>query len=85
MKMLLAACVLMTGCATAQPVPVTVRVPVPVPCDVPDVARPAMPTEALPVDAGVFIVGRALWAEIEVREGYEAQLRAAAGACRRIQ
>lgn len=70
---LLAAC----GVAPVQ----KVNVPIPVVCDAAEPARPAMPTGALmpPVDIDQF--AKAAMAEIELREGYEGELRAALGAC----
>jgi hypothetical protein len=59
----------------------TVKVPVPVECRVSTPARPAMPTEALApgVDPDRFVA--ASQAEIELREGYEGELRAALAEC----
>lgn len=85
MKALAAAVALLvlSGCATTQPGdPITVRVPVPVPCDPPAVQRPAMPVDSLAPGSDVFQVARAHWAEREIREGYETQLRAAVDGCR---
>ena len=67
------------GCGTAQLQ--TVKVPVPVECRVQTPARPALPTEALApgVDLDRFVA--AAQAEIELREGYEAELRAALEQC----
>lgn len=59
----------------------TVKVPVPVECRVEVPARPAMPTEALSpgLDLDRFTVSAL--AEIELREGYEGELRAALTGC----
>lgn len=59
----------------------TVKVPVPIECRVRTPARPAMPTEALApgVDLDRFVA--ASQAEIELREGYEGELRAALEQC----
>ena len=72
-----AACVAACGTAPLQ----TVKVPVPVECRVQTPARPAMPTEALApgVDLDRFVA--ASQAEIELREGYEGELRAALEQC----
>jgi len=70
---LLAAC----GVAPVQ----TVKVPIPVPCDAAEPARPAMPTEALSPGVDLDRFAAAAMAEIELREGYEGELRAAARAC----
>ena len=78
------ALVVPTGCAAQEPrIEVrTVNVAVPVPCDEPVPERPAMPTEALAhrPDLDTFVATVA--AEIDVREGYEGQLRTALGNCR---
>ena len=76
MRAIIAACVLLAGCSTQVQ-----RVAVPVPCRVAIPARPIMPTESLPVDASLDAFVQAAAAEIERREGYETQLRAALGAC----
>lgn len=72
----------LSGCA-AQPAPRVpqVHVPVPVPCQETEPTRPVMPTEALAVDVTLDAFAAAAIAEIERREGYEAQLRAALAAC----
>lgn len=59
----------------------TVKVPMPIECRVQTPARPAMPTEALApgVDLDRFVA--ASQAEIELREGYEGELRAALEQC----
>jgi len=76
---------LLTGCATQEPrIEVrTVNVAVPVSCQEPVPERPAMPTESL--KPGVMLDGFAAsaMAEIELREGYEGQLRTALDNCRR--
>lgn len=72
------------GCATAPHVEVrTVKVPVPVECREATPIRPSMPTEALAADADPFVLLRASLAEIDRREGYEVQLRAALDNCTR--
>ncbi len=68
----------LVGCATKQE---PVRVTVPVPCAVQLPQRPPMPTESLSVDVALDDFVAAAAAEIERREGYEVQLRAALGAC----
>jgi hypothetical protein len=75
----LAAALALAGCGTTQYT--QVRVPVPVECkeQVPD--RPAMPTEALHPGTPPWVLQRAALAEIDRREGYELQLRAALVAC----
>lgn len=74
---------LLTGCATPERI-VQVRVPVPVACQVAEPQRPIMDTETLAIDAKIDEQARAMRAEIERREGYEGELRAALRACRTI-
>ena len=59
----------------------TVKVPVPVECSVEVPARPAMPTEALSPGVDLDRFSASALAEIELREGYEGELRAALQAC----
>jgi len=61
----------------------TVKVPVPVECREEMPTRPAMPTDTLDPAATVDIQNRAMRAEIERRDGYEAELVAALENCRR--
>ncbi len=74
---MVAAALLLAGCSTCE----AVRVPVPVPCKVTPPQRPSMPTEALAADTSLDDFVAAAAAEIERREGYELQLRAALQAC----
>ena len=79
---LLAAVALTGRGATAPRVEMQrVNVAVPVECKEPMTDRPAMPTEALRPGATVDQFVQAAQAEIERREGYEVQLRAALRAC----
>ncbi|RYF78126.1 MAG: hypothetical protein EOO29_20155 [Comamonadaceae bacterium] len=73
----------LSGCASAPPrVEIQrVNVAVPVACNEPTPARPVMPTEALRPGADVDQFTQAATAEIERREGYEVQLRAALAIC----
>ncbi len=75
----------LAGCAVPVPrVEVQqVKVPIPVECKEPVPERPSMPTEALQVGASVDTFTQAAQAEIERREGYEGQLRAALDNCRK--
>lgn len=59
----------------------TTKVPVPVECRVEVPARPAMPTEALAPGADLDRFSASAMAEIELREGYEGELRAALNQC----
>lgn len=78
----LAGCYALTlaGCATEPTMQVT-RVPVPVECREPVPDRPAMPTDRLTAGSTLDIFVQAAAAEIEVREGYEGQLRTALENC----
>lgn len=82
----LAAAVLLAGCGVTPPARVDiqqVKVAVPVPCDEPEPERPNMPTEQLPAGADVDMYVQAAGAELERREGYETELRAALANCKR--
>lgn len=83
----LAAAFLLAGCGAAPPARVEiqqVKVAVPVPCDEREPERPNMPTEQLPAGADVDMFVQAAGAELERREGYEIQLRAALANCKRL-
>ena len=69
----------LTGCAATPPT--RVQIPVPIECREPIPTRPAMPTEALLPGATPWVLLRAALAEIDRREGYELQLRAALVVC----
>lgn len=62
-------------------VPVPVHVTVPVECREPVPDRPAMPTELFAAKPTVDQLAVARAAEIEIREGYEVQLRHVAETC----
>lgn len=82
----LAAAALLAGCGATPPARVEiqqVKVAVPVPCDESEPERPNMPTEQLSAGADVDMFVQAASAELERREGYEIQLRAALANCRR--
>lgn len=79
---LIAACALSACAVGGKNVEVQrVNVAVPVACQEPTPDRPAMPTEALRPGANVDQFAQAATAEIERRERYEVQLRAALRAC----
>lgn len=75
-----AAVAFLAGCAH-QPQVVPPRVVIPVECREPTPERPAMPTDALPLDASVDQFVQAAAAEIDRREAYEDRLRTALAAC----
>lgn len=77
--------IVISGCATPEPVidVRTVNVAVPVPCREPVPDRPAMPTEALEHRPTLDAFVAAAIAEIELREGYELELRTALEGCTR--
>ncbi|CAN7473590.1 hypothetical protein LJR170_003134 [Variovorax paradoxus] len=72
-------CVVLTACGSLPPQ--TLKVPIPVECRVQVPARPAMPTEALAPGADPDRFAAAAMAEIELREGYEGELRSALSVC----
>lgn len=71
----------LAGCA-GQPAPQVVKVPTPVYCEPDDVPAPALPIDQLQEGADDYDVTRALWATVEMQEGYQVKLRAAVDACR---
>lgn len=77
---LIAIALLGAGCAGA-PVYTRVHVPVPEACTEPVPDRPAMPTEVLAPGVAPWTLLQSALAEIDRREGYELQLRAALVAC----
>lgn len=77
----LGAVLALAGCASSPAPAARVLVPVPVECREPVPERPTMPTELLLPGAHPWVVMRAALAEIDRREGYEVQLRAALLAC----
>jgi len=80
----LIALLILTGCASPGR-PVQTRVPIPVACQVAEPARPMMDTDTVPIDAPIDELARAMRAEVERREGYEGELRAALQACRQLK
>lgn len=82
--LLLVVMVALAGCAgLVEPEPRTVRVEVPVavPCRAPAVDVPTWATASLQKNDSLQVKVRALLAERQQRQGYEAQLRAAVQAC----
>lgn len=80
MKMILiAACLLVSGCTATLPQETRVTIPVECREEVPD--RPVMPTDAIQSGAGLDVFVQAATAEIERREGYEVRLRSALVSC----
>ena len=69
----------LAGCGTT--IPQNVSVAVPVECRVQTPARPPMPTAALSPGVSLDRFAASATAEIELREGYEIELRAALDAC----
>lgn len=58
-----------------------VNIPIPVECRAAVPARPAMPTEGLEPGVDLDRFSASAMAEIELREGYEGELRAALAQC----
>ena len=77
----LALCLAVAGCGTWGGGAVNIGVPIPVECREPTPPRPTMPTETLSPGVALDSFVKASQAEIEIREGYEAQLRTALAAC----
>lgn len=69
--------IFLAGCATPQTR--VVKLPIPVPCITETIKEPDYPT--VEADAGLFERVQVLLAERELRQGYEAQLKAALAAC----
>lgn len=65
---------ILAGCSTVETAPATVSVAVFRPCPTSMPPRPVFPTESLALDADIWTIGTALWAEILAREAYELQL-----------
>lgn len=78
----MALALLCAACGTNPPEVVEVSVPVPIYCEPPARSRPALPLDALPLEADLFEVLRAAKATTEVLEGYVELLEADTGACR---
>lgn len=72
---------LLTGCAILTRTE-RIEVPLVVPCDPPGLQAPSRPIDGVNGQADVFEHIRALWATVEVLEGYVGHLEAAVGACR---
>ena len=81
--LLIAAAALLAGCGATPPRVVIQRVYVEVPIECRERApdRPVMPTEHLPEGVGADAWVQGAQAEIELREGYETELRAALANC----
>lgn len=79
---LIAVCVLSACAVKRNHVEIQrVKVVVPVECQEKEPTRPVMPTESLRPGADLDQFAQAAMAEIERREGYEVQLRAALVVC----
>ncbi|AVA33382.1 hypothetical protein RN01_22480 [Cupriavidus sp. SHE] len=76
-------CLLLAGCAAPQVVekPVEVKVPVPVPCKTAEIPEPDWPLAKVAATASDFEWFKAALAELALRAGYEARLKAAVAAC----
>ncbi len=81
MKTLLVGTLLLTGCA-AFGTTTRVEVPVSIPCRPPAIEAPSRPVDGLTSQANEFEFSRALWATLEVLEGYVQHLEAAIAVCR---
>ncbi|MDF3864189.1 hypothetical protein P3W53_06950 [Pseudomonas denitrificans (nom. rej.)] len=88
MRMIMIGVVLaLAGCQSQQQAPeqeprvFEVQVPVAVPCKITPVQRPAFAVDSLALDAEIDEQMRALRAERNQRQGYEARLEAAVQGC----
>lgn len=72
---------ILAGCETIRPDTQVVKVPVPVKCQQTEPPRPVMPTESLSTTDTQDTKTASALAEIDIREGYEGQLRTALRAC----
>jgi len=81
---ILAFCALLAGCGVQPRVEIRrVNIAIPVACQEDMPTRPVMPTEQLAPGVLIDVAARAAYAEIERREGYEGELRAALENCRK--
>ena len=80
-KLVVLSAIFLGACAGQKTI--TVKVPVPVPCTTPHVEEPVYPKAS--ADAGIFERVKVILAELELRKGYEAKLRAVAASCRGAQ
>lgn len=71
----------LAGCSGMAPKVQEVKVPVPVPCKVEAPMRPTFAVDDLPVGSGIWEQMKALRAERQQRQGYEAELEAAVKSC----
>lgn len=72
--LLLGLCAAISGCATTATAPGTISVAVATPCQTDLPPRPAMPVDSVAMDADIWTMGTALWAERQIREAYEIAL-----------
>lgn len=78
----LAVLLLLAGCSSQTIIkPVPVSVPVPVLCKPPVVSHPVWPTSELTKKSSILEQVKALIAENELRQAYEAQMEASLQAC----
>ncbi len=78
---LLAIIFLLSGCKSFFSSSTERSVPVIVYCNPPLVEEPVYPIDALPENADIFQIVRALWATVEIHEAYAIKLRAALDKC----
>lgn len=78
---ILIASAMLAGCAAPRVEMQRVSVPVPVACQEPMPTRPVYPTESLRPPVSLDAFAAAAMAEIERREGWEAELVAALESC----
>lgn len=72
--LLVAILITLAGCASTVTAPGVVKEAVAEPCKSDLPPRPVMPVESVALDADVWTLGTALWAERQIREAYEIAL-----------
>ena len=75
MKFAILLIVLLAGCASKPVPPSIVKVAVEMPCQVAVPNRPVFPADDLELEADIWTLGTALWADRKAREAYEIDLR----------
>lgn len=73
----------LAGCGTIQSGITTVKVPVPIVCQAEEPRRPVMPSDSLTQADSQDTKVAAVLAELDIREGYEGELREALRSCKK--
>lgn len=83
MRLLVLPPIFLALAACASKPPITVKVPVAVPCVTEQVEEPVYPVAS--ANAGIFERVKVLLAEVEMRKGYEAKLKAVIAGCGEVK